>query len=136
MDLEYFIKVKKYNDFKTNTVETKYIAALLEKSFVSNETLCKQVETNCTLSRHEMGLALDELSDVVKAALLKGCKVQLGNLGTLRLKFDAKAQNSPEDVTRKTITRVKCVFQPSKDLVNAINNASIQKVDFLPQELE
>ncbi len=135
MKLEYFIKKRKVNNLKTGKVEEKYIAALLQKSAITNETICKEVEVSCTLSAAETALAMDEISDVILSYLSKGCPVQLGKLGWLHPRLDAQAQDTAEKVDLKTVSRVKCSFQSSKELVKALNRAPLQKVRYIPKSM-
>ncbi len=71
MKLEYFIKKRKIFNLKSGNVENKYIVALLPKSRITNETICKKVEVGCTLSSAETALAMDEISNVILFICLK-----------------------------------------------------------------
>ncbi len=133
MKLEYFVKKKTFRNFKNSEVETKYVPELLKKTPATIESLCAEIEIGSTLSRHEAALALEEWSDVAIDALTHGRAVQVGKLGTLRLRLEVKAQNSPEDVNSKCIKNVKCVFYPSMKLTRRIKEVPIHKRDYMPK---
>ncbi len=133
MVLEYFVKSRKINNFKTGEVETKYFPKLLKKSPATVESLSRKIEIGSTLSRFEVQLALDEWSDIGMDALMQGQKVYLGNFGTLSLKLEAKAQDNLEDVCTKNITRVKCTFYPSKELTRRLQEIPLHKRSYMPK---
>ncbi len=136
MKLEYFIKKRKVFNLKSGKTEEKYIAALLQKSRITNESIYKKVEVSCTLSAPEAALAMDEISDVILFYLRCGCPVQLGKLGWLHPSLDAKAQDDPQKVDLKTVSRVKCTFQPSMAVVKALNTVPLQKVKYFPKAIK
>ncbi len=133
MKLEYFVKKRRVINLKSGVIEEKYIAALLEKSPMTTESICKQIEISSTLSCHEAELAIAEFSDQVLKHLSRGSAVQLGNIGWLHPKLDAKTQNNPDDVDLNSVERVRCTFRPSMDLIKTLKNASLQKVGYWPK---
>lgn len=60
----------------------------------------------------------------------------LGNIGTLRPRLEAKAMNDPKDVDLKSITKIKCVFYPSKRLVKLLQQAPLHKRSYMLKNIE
>ena len=60
--LEYYVKEQSFNDMQGGS-KPRYIARLNEKSVLTTEELCERVSKACTLSKHEMLLAIGQMQD-------------------------------------------------------------------------
>ena len=67
-----------------------------------------------TVSSVDTAAVLEAFMNVVPDLLADGKIVDLGDFGTFRVSVSSEGADNPEDVTSRSITNVRILFQPGK----------------------
>lgn len=89
-----------------------YPVAVSNGKPVSPEQLAKMISKRCSLTKADVLASLTMILEVAAECLAQGQAVDLGRLGTLKLKLCSRAVDSPEDFNFQrdvTATRVQLV---------------------------
>ena len=70
---------------------------------ITSGELCRMATQHVTLSKGEMAMALEQLSERLPLLLAQGFTVELGRLGTLRLEYGSEGVAEPEDFVGYTL---------------------------------
>ncbi|MGP1514820.1 MAG: hypothetical protein ACTTJH_02550 [Bacteroidales bacterium] len=125
--LEYYVKEQSFNDMQGGS-KPRYIARLNEKSVLTTEELCERVSKACTLSKHEMLLAIGQMQDVMLAELAYGRGVQFGKLGVFHPSIESKARADKSSMDVDSIVKVNCNFRVSHYFRRFLNELKFRKV--------
>ena len=87
---------------------------------ITSGELCRMATQHVTLSKGEMAMALEQLSERLPLLLAQGFTVELGRLGTLRLEYGSEGVAEPEDFHYTKIRPPRVVFRPSRELAAAV----------------
>lgn len=90
--------------------------------------LAKDISDACTLNVTDVEAVLTSLVRKLPMYLKNGFKIQLGNLGRVKLSFSSKGFAKAEDVDANSITSKRILFTPSTELKNEIESASFSRV--------
>ena len=90
---------------------------------ITSGELCRMATQHVTLSKGEMAMALEQLSERLPLLLAQGFTVELGRLGTLRLEYGSEGVAEPEDFHYTKIRPPRVVFRPSRRFAAAVTRA-------------
>lgn len=96
--------------------QDKYVASMQVGEKIDFERISEMIAEKSTVSKGDILAVLSELETVMCWVMEEGHPVTLGLLGTFYPSMTAKACESPQEVTKDTITKFKCIFKPSKYL--------------------
>ena len=107
-----------YFKFKTKVSvngvsEDKYVARMRQELNIGLDQMAEMIEKKSTVSRGDIMGVLSELETTACWMLENGHPVTLGLFGTFYPSIEAKAMDTPEEVTASSIKRFKCIFKPS-----------------------
>lgn len=111
-----------------NKEEIKFYAAPQYMEDLTMLDLAKDISDACTLNVTDVEAVLTSLVRKLPMYLKNGFKIQLGNLGRVKLSFSSKGCEKAEDVTASTITAKRILFTPSSELKSEIENASFTQI--------
>lgn len=134
MAISYFRKKIKVN-INGETVD-KYVASIRRGEPISIEEVAEYTKTNSTVSPGDLVNSIHQLLEAVIAFLTKGHTVRLDPLGTLYPSINAKACDTPEEVTSNTITRFYAIFKPSVKLNNIFKGVQFHLGDNIVIEVK
>lgn len=105
--------------YKTQSVGTKkgqtvYYAQPKTNQVMNHKAVVDHIVRETSLSAGDVSNALISLTNVVCEALKQGMRVDLADLGSLRLSVTSKMMDSPEQVTAKALNAPKIVFTPKQ----------------------
>ena len=111
-----------------NKDETKFYAAPQYMEELTVMDLAKDISDACTLNVTDVEAVLTSLVRKLPMYLKNGFKIQLGNLGRVKLSFSSKGFAKAEDVDANSITSKRILFTPSTELKAEIENASFSRM--------
>lgn len=75
----------------------KYVAKAIHPTTISAESICEEIERNCSAKKSDVILVLTELQDVITRHLQEGDRVELPAIGTMKLEIASHTVASPTD---------------------------------------
>lgn len=105
-----------------------YYAIASARSHITLQQLAKNISRMSSLSRPDILAVLEALTVLVPEHLEMGRIVELGNLGSLRMSLSSSGSTQAEEVGSQNIKKAKVLFRPGKELRDAIDSASFEKV--------
>lgn len=75
----------------------KYVAKAIHPTTISAESICEEIERNCSAKKSDVILVLTELQDVITRHLQDGDRVELPAIGTMKLEIASHTVASPTD---------------------------------------
>lgn len=134
MGIRYFRKKIKVN-INGQTVE-KFVADIQEETVLNFEDLAEMIDEASTMSRGDIAGVLLEAESAIATMLLNGHPFNFGALGTFYPTIQAKACDTPEEITTKTIKRFYPLFKPSKFLKDKFKTAVFRLGDNKVREVK
>lgn len=120
--ITYIVKNRK----NPKTGVAKYYANIAPTTPWKQADVIEEIEKNCTLTSSDIKACLDALQFVVQKALLAGCSVRMGDLGSFRPTLSSTASDTAEQVTADNVKRVHCRFTCSGSLYKKLQTAQFQ----------
>jgi predicted histone-like DNA-binding protein len=105
----------------------KYYARACNRRRISLDTLCREIVLQSSLSRGDVISVITMFTDMVPDKLKEGYTVDLGSLGILSLSIKSEGQDTPEDVTSRSISGVQINFRPGVEMKKEIKNVKFVK---------
>lgn len=127
MPIRFFRKKIKVN-VNGETVN-KYVASLERGEVITIDKVAEMVQGKSALSRGDLKNSFTQMLDVVIFMITCGHKVSLGDLGSLYPGFNAKACDTPEEVTADTVTRFYALFKPSVEFTKRLSEVEFHLRD-------
>ncbi|NLD23576.1 MAG: hypothetical protein GX670_05030 [Bacteroidales bacterium] len=127
MPIRFFRKKIKVN-INGETVD-KYVASMERGEVITIDEVAEMVQDRSSLTRGDLKNSFTQMLDVVIYLVTCGHKVSLGDLGGLLPEINAKACDTPEEVTADTITRFYALFKPSVELTDRLNQVEFHLKD-------
>ena len=134
MPIRFFRKKIKVN-VNGETVN-KYIASLERGEVITIDKVAEMVQEYSSLSRGDLKNSFTQMLDVVIFMITCGHKVSLGDLGSLYPGFNAKACDTPEEVTADTVTRFYALFKPSVEFTKRMSKVEFHLRDDIVVEVK
>ena len=105
----------------------KYLVRPKRKKAIGFEQLADRIQAHSSLTKADAFAAMLQMQDEVLAELMEGNPVNLGKLGKLTPVFSAKAVNTLEEATEKTITRKYLRYTPSEEVRKAVQDIPVER---------
>lgn len=126
MSTIYFDKVTKVMKVGKKKGVTLYGPRIEGRGTQSTKQLAKRIQRASTLSTSDVNAIDRSFSEYVVEYLLEGYIVDLGALGTVRPKFDAKAVDTLEECDTSSIRDMSVEFRGSAELKEALDNIKFE----------
>ena len=126
MSTIYFDKVTKVMKVGKKKGVTLYGPRIEGRGTQSSKQLAKRIQRASTLSTSDVNAIDRSFSEYVVEYLLEGYIVDLGALGTVRPKFDAKAVDTLEECDANSIRDMSVEFRGSTELKEALDNIKFE----------
>ena len=114
----------------------KYVAYMHRGEIVTVDKIAEMVENNSALTRGDLISGFYQMLDIAVFMLTTGHRVNLDPLGSLYPGFNAKACDTPQEVTADTITRFYPLFKASPELKSKFSEASFHLRDDIVVEVK
>lgn len=75
----------------------KYVAKAVHFNTITSQEIAQEIERNCSAKVSDVLLVLTELQEALTNHLRQGDRVELFDLGTLKLELESHAVDSPSD---------------------------------------
>lgn len=106
----------------------KWYAVPVNDGRISQDAISSEIVDLSSLSRGDVGNAINSMIDIIPKYLLMSKSVNLGDLGTFRLSFSSEGVDSPEQFSADKISKVRVIFTPSTSLLQALARVRFEKV--------
>ncbi|MBO7227108.1 MAG: hypothetical protein J6V33_05955 [Bacteroidales bacterium] len=126
MSTIYFDKVTKIMKVGKKKGVTLYGPRIEGRGTQSSKQLAKRIQRASTLSTSDINAIDRSFSEYVIEYLLEGHIVDLGALGNIRPKFDAKAVDTLEECDASSIRDMSVEFRGSAELKEALDNIKFE----------
>lgn len=126
MSTIYFDKVTKVMKVGKKKGVTLYGPRIEGQGTQSSKQLAKRIQRASTLSTSDVNAIDKSFSEYVVEYLLEGYVVDLGALGNIRPKFDAKAVDTLEECDASSIRDMSVEFRGSAELKEALDNIKFE----------
>lgn len=133
MPIRFFRKKIKVN-INGETVD-KYVASMERGEVITIDKVAEIVQESSSLTRGDLKNSFSQMLDVVIHMITCGHKVSLGELGSLYPGFNAKACDTPEEVTADTVTRFYALFKPSVEFIERMSKVEFHLRDDIVVEV-
>lgn len=114
----------------------KYVAYMHRGEIVTVDEIAEMVENNSALTRGDLISGFYQMLDIAVFMLTTGHRVNLDPLGSLYPGFNAKACDTPQEVTADTVTRFYPLFKASPELKSKFSEASFHLRDDIVVEVK
>jgi predicted histone-like DNA-binding protein len=126
MSTIYFDKVAKMMKVGKKKGVTLYGPRIEGQGTQSTKQLAKRIQRASTLSTSDINAIDRSFSEYVVEYLLEGYIVDLGALGNIRPKFDAKAVDTLEECDASSIRDISVEFKGSAEFKEALDNIKFE----------
>ena len=103
-----------------------YVPALIRYSTIHRDELLQHAAADSGLTVSQIDMALLGFEHEIEQMLLNGHGLALGDIGTIRLAINAKAQQQAEDVSADDVERVKIILTPSTKFKLALADTTLE----------
>ncbi len=104
----------------------KYLVRPKKRKAIGFEVLAERIQAHSSLTKADAFAAMLQMQDEAFSELMEGNPVNLGKLGTLTPMFRARAVDTLEEATEKTITRKYIRYTPSEEVRKAIQDIPVE----------
>ena len=125
MSIEYKV-IERVNP--QDRTKKKYYASANITGRTSTRHLCKEVEQLSALSGAEVRGVLYTLSELLPKHLAQGRSVEIEGIGTFRISLISEGEDKAVDVDTRSIQGPRFIFNPSKELLQGIQNLHYKKI--------
>lgn len=109
------------------TKKAKWYAVPVSKGTMDEDETAKMATADTTLSKGEYKYSMEVTSEKLIELVVSGITITIGKLGKLRVSFGSKGAENIEDFDiLSMIQNQRFVFTPSKELKNALGNATFE----------
>ena len=122
------ISVTQRRDPRDPNSQPKYYATVRSNGRVDSHGLAKDINKMSTVSSVDTAAVLEAFINVVPDLLADGKIVELGDLGTFRVSVSSEGAETPEEVTARSITDVRIIFQPGKRIRQMLSGTAFEKI--------
>lgn len=105
----------------------KYYPSVVTGGRVTLRDLADQIAEISTVSSIDTMAVLEALLKIIPREIAKGNIVELGGVGSFRVRVKSEGSDTAEEVNATNITNILPRFVPGKDFKKALNNAEFQK---------
>jgi len=123
-----FYKIIQKKNPRDQQAAPKFYASTASAGKIYTEDLAKEMGKSYTISEGELIGMLYMLGDLVNAHVAQGQTVELRKLGTFQPVIHSKGADTAEAYNANThVTKITVRFRPDSALLNAAQNAGIQR---------
>lgn len=115
-------------DPRDQNSQPKYYATVRSNGRIDTHGVARDINKMSTVSSVDTAAVLEAFMNVVPDQLADGKIVELGDFGTFRVSVSSEGAEMPEDVTTRSITDVRVLFQPGKRFKKLINSTEFEKI--------
>lgn len=108
---------------------TVYRIAPAKQQQVTFDKLLDEVSNSCGVNRAQVKAAVEALIDRMTLFMDYGMSVKLGDFGSFKPTFNAKAQQTTDDLGADNVRRKKIVFYPGKRFKNMLEKLSVSTME-------
>jgi predicted histone-like DNA-binding protein len=126
----FYNKVQRKNPAKQSE-PAKWYPVLRSVTQVTEKEVGKRIADETTLNPKEAEMAISQLLKVLKAELLAGNTVKLGDWGTFHLTVNSNGVATEQEVTATLIKQVNINFLAGDELREALNKAEFKPASSL-----
>jgi len=126
----FYNKVQRKNPAKQDE-PGKWYPVLRSVTQVTEKEVGRRIADETTLNPKEAEMAISQLLKVLKAELLAGNTVKLGDWGTFYLTVNSEGKENEADVTAALIKRVNINFLAGDELREALDKAEFKPASSL-----
>lgn len=108
--MEYSI-VKRENPLKRDVV--KFYPTPVWNKEISLRELAEEISNASSVNQADVSAVVEALITLIPNHIMNGQSVRLGDLGIMKLSFEASGEDKAEKVSSKNIKRKKIIFRPS-----------------------
>lgn len=94
---------------------------------VDTDYLCKYISMRCTASQADIRLVVAALRDAIPELLLDNHTVHLENFGIFSLSLKSKVEDTPDQITYRSVEKVNLNFRPTVAMKKQLQSATIRK---------
>lgn len=105
----------------------KYYPSVVTGGRVTLRDLADEIAEISTVSSIDMLAVLEALLKIIPREIAKGNIVELGGVGSFRVRIKSEGSDTAEEVNATNITNILPRFVPGKDFKKALNDAEFQK---------
>jgi len=107
--------------------QTRYIARPCERKNLDINKLSEYISDRTTVSRTDVVAVVYAFADAIPELLLDNNNIHIPPLGVFSVSFKSEIHETPGDVTRKSIQKLKIQFRPGKELKQKLKQPDISK---------
>ncbi len=121
----YYYKTKKTLWVKGEKKE-KYVARQRVQGTLTEDDIAEELTKALSMEAPEVLLAMDELTDQIIKAMLRGQTIKVEGLGTFTPSLKTKSSDAPEEVNADAIQRVNINFRPDVKLKRMMDDVELK----------
>lgn len=107
--------------------EVKYCASPTKRQIINTLELSGIISSSCSASNADVVMVLQSLSDIIPNLIADGRSVKLNGIGIFSSQFETELKDSPNQVTSRSIKKVKLKFLPDKIIKRALKGCTFKK---------
>lgn len=107
--------------------KVRYIARPCKRDKIMMEKICQIIDQRTTFSPGDIMGVLHSFFDLIPELLMNNGIVHLKPLGVFSLSFKCKAEESPEDITYRSVSDFRIQFRPDPELKRRLLNTEVRK---------
>ena len=108
--------------------ELRYYARASQRQLVGFREISRIISDRSTASGPDVLLVLAALAEVIPELITDGKSVRLDGIGIFSSSFKAQEKRNPDEVTARTIEKVRLKFLPDKEIKQQLKNCEFEKV--------
>ena len=109
------------------TAPPKYYPSISSSGRLTLRQLSQRIAQISTVSSVDTLAVLEALLTLIPGELAAGNIIELGDLGSFRLRIQSEGAATPEEVGAQHIIKVLPLFTPGKEFKQVLNNATFSK---------
>ena len=112
-----------------------YYASIVNFGKLDVDDLAERISGSCTVTRTDCLVVLSALQKEVIFALKSGNRVNLGDLGSMRITCNCKGADTKEDFSVDSVKKLNVIYLPSVEMKQELNLKKVQlnRVDLVDE---
>ena len=107
--------------------KTRYIARPTRRQTIGLKEFSQMMAARSTVSRGDVSLVLNGLTDLMLELLEDNHSVRLDGLGIFSLSFKSEVADSPDQITYTSVKDIRLQFLPDKSIKQELSNFRVLK---------
>ena len=118
--------IQKVNPLEPDS-NRKWYSSPVKTGTINNYQVSKGIAAKSSMTRGAVLNVIENMVDEIPKYLMDGYRVNLNNLGTLRISMSSEGVNTPEDFTDDNIKNMRVVFTPSPEFKKSLKNIKYEQ---------